>query len=148
MFRIQYALGAALLAAALGLAAPQAKAQQSYKGTFHLPFETYWAGTVLEPGEYTVTLEGGPVSLLKVHGSGVSTTILAGPVDLTEVSAHGRMTLVNVDGTYALRQFDAGMAGKSFSFAVPKTIRVRAAQGGEPTTRETVVTIQEGSHEL
>jgi len=147
MFRFQYALGATLLAAAVVLTTPSMNAQQAYKGNFHLPFETYWAGTVLEPGDYTVSLEGGPVSVLKVSGPGGNATILAGPTELTSVSSHGRLTLVNVNGVYALREFDAGSVGKSFSFGVPKSIRDRAnaAQTAQGTTA--VITVQDTGHD-
>lgn len=130
MFRIQYALGTMLLAAAFGVTA---SAEQAYRGTFNLPFQTYWGGSVLEPGEYTVSIEAGGTEgpgVLHVKGSHGTATILAGPVELRDGVGPGRLVLANVNGVYAIQQFDAGAIGKSFSFRVPKAIQGVAVQGG------------------
>ena len=126
MFRIQYAVGAILLAGALGLTTPAANAQQAYKGTFTLPYETYWGNTVLEPGTYTVSIEGGLItpSLMRVHGSGGEATLFSGPADLTDIKP-SRVFLANVNGVYALKQFDAGAIGKSYQFAISKAAQTK-----------------------
>ena len=140
MFRIQYALGAVLLAGAVGVMAPQANAEQTYRGTFHLPFQTYWGGSVLSPGDYTVSIEGGAqgVTALHVQGDKGAASILIGPVELRDRTGKGRLVLSNVGGVYAIREFDAGAIGKAFTFRVPKTIQgVTAAHGdGGNTTSE------------
>jgi len=130
MFRIQYALGTMLLAAACGVTA---NAAQAYRGTFHLPFQTYWGGSVLEPGEYTVSIEAGGTEgpgVLHVKGSHGTATILAGPVELRGGVGPGRLVLANVNGVYAIQQFDAGAIGKSFSFRVPKAVQGVSVHGG------------------
>ncbi len=128
MFRIQYAVGAVLLAGALGLIVPKAEAQ-IYKGTFDLPYETKWGGSVLEPGHYDVSIAGevNGVNVLKVEGAGGVAAILTGPAELKSVTSHGRIVLANVNGVYALREFDAGAIGRSYTFVVPKTKQNRAA---------------------
>jgi hypothetical protein len=143
-FRIQYALGAALLAAALGLTTPQANAQQGYKGTFNLPFETYWGGSVLEPGQYTVSLESPTMSMrvLRVTGNGGTATILAGPSEAVEAGSHGRLVLANVNGTYAIQQFDAGALGRSFTFTLPKALRDKAIRAGHSTPATTSIAVE------
>jgi hypothetical protein len=127
MFRIQYAVSAILLAGALGLTTSQANAQSAYKGTFNLPYETYWGNTVLEPGTYTLSIEGGHLapSVLKVKGSGGVATVLSGPAEQTDIKP-GRLFLANVNGVYALKQFDAGSIGKSYEFAISKAARTKA----------------------
>jgi hypothetical protein len=138
-FRIQYALGAALLAAAFGLTTPQANAQQGYKGTFNLPFETYWGGTVLEPGHYTVSVESPTMSMrvLRVTGDGGTATILTGPSELMDGSSHGRLVLAHLNGTYAIQQFDAGGLGRSFTFTLPKAFHDKAVRAGHTTPAAT-----------
>ena len=49
-------LGVLALAAVLIAAAP-ANAQQMIKGTFNLPFEAQIGSTIVEPGQYDITLE-------------------------------------------------------------------------------------------
>jgi hypothetical protein len=141
MFRIQYALGTMLLAAAFGVTA---NAQQAYRGTFNLPFQTYWGGSVLEPGEYTVSIDGGTEgpSVLHVKGSSGTVTILTGPTELLNHLGRGRLVLANVNGVYAIQQFDAGAIGKSFSFHVPKAIQGIAVQGGGGGSQTSVITVR------
>jgi len=141
-FRFQYALGAMALAAALGLTIPAANADQVYKGTFHLPYQTYWGGSVLEAGDYTVSMDGSSerFGVLRVQGENGSATILPGPMEVHSGVGKGRLVLANVNGLYAIREFDAGAIGKSFSFPLPKTVHGVAAHGG--STETSVVTIR------
>jgi hypothetical protein len=135
-FRFQYALGAIALAAALGLTIPKANADQVYRGTFHLPFQTYWGGSVLEPGDYTVSMEGATerLSVIHVQGEKGVATILTGPVEVRDGVGKGRLVLANVNGLYAIRELDAGAIGKSFSFALPKNFRGVSQRGGASET--------------
>jgi hypothetical protein len=141
MFRIQYAVGAVLMAGALGLIAPKAEAQ-SYKGTFDLPYETKWGGSVLEPGHYELAIAGeiNGINVLKVNGPGGFAAVLTGPAERTSIGEHGRIILANVDGVYALRQFDAAAIGRSYTFPLPKSKHNRAAGGSTPATT-TVISI-------
>jgi hypothetical protein len=135
-FRFQYALGAVALAAALGLAIPQANAEQVYRGTFHLPYQTYWGGSVLEPGNYTVSLDSASerTSVIHVQGENAMATILTGPVETHNGVGKGRLILANVNGVYAIQELDAGAIGKSFTFALPKTVHGVAVRGGGSET--------------
>jgi hypothetical protein len=121
MLRIRFVFGALMLAAALGVVSPRANAQD-YKGKFSLPYETYWGGTVLQPGEYTVWTEDARpgATVLRVSGNGKIATALIGPVELRNFTGQSRIVLVEAGGIYALKEFDAGVLGKSFSFALPK----------------------------
>lgn len=124
MFRIQYAIGAILLAGALGLTTP-ANAQQAYKGTINLPYETYWGNTVLEPGTYTLTIDTNlGTGILLVQGDGGRVTMFSGPAELTDIKP-SRVFLANVNGVYALKQFDAGAIGKSYQFAISKAAQTK-----------------------
>jgi hypothetical protein len=122
-----------MLVAALGALSPRANAQE-YKGKFSLPYETYWGGTVLQPGEYTVWTENAQpgATLLRVSGNGKIATALIGPVELRAFTDHTRIVLVEAGGIYALREFDAGVIGKSFWFAVPRAIHEKGDRARMP----------------
>jgi hypothetical protein len=133
MLRMKFAFGAVMLAAAVGVLSPRANAQE-YKGKLSLPVETYWGGTVLQPGQYTVwTDDARPgAAVLRVSGNGKIATALIGSVEFRTINGHGRIVLVDVGGIYALKEFDTGALGKSFSFAVPKAIHERVDRAGVP----------------
>jgi hypothetical protein len=133
MLRMKFAFGAVMLAAALGVLSPRANAQE-YKGKFSLPNETYWGGTVLQPGEYTVWTEDARpgAAVLRVSGNGKIATALIGAVEFRTTNGHGRIVLVDVGGMYALKEFDTGVVGKSFSFALPKAIHEKVDRAGVP----------------
>jgi len=59
LMNMQSKLRFALLTVAIALvaAAIPANAQQLYKGTFTIPFETKVGKTTMEPGQYTITVE-------------------------------------------------------------------------------------------
>lgn len=139
MLRWNAGLGALALAAALGLGAQAASS--NYKGSFNLPFETYWGGTVLEPGEYTVTIDNSQpgVSLLRVSGNGKTATVFAGPVEHKQISDNGRVVLVEVNGIHALKEFEAGSLGRVYSFSVPKEIRTASARASMPAATTKIV---------
>jgi hypothetical protein len=133
MLRMKFAFGAVMLAAVLGVVSPAANAQE-YKGKFSLPVETYWGGTVLQPGDYTVWTENDRpgATVLRVSGNGKIATALIGPVEFRTISGHNRIVLVEAGGMYALREFDAGVLGKSFSFALPKANHKRVDRASLP----------------
>jgi hypothetical protein len=137
-FQLNRTFGLALLAGALTFGASQVKAE-SYKGTFNLPVETYWGGAVLAPGEYTVVIEQGaatPVIRVREDNRQVA-SVLAGPFVNEDQSERGRLTLVQINGAYVVKTFDAGLIGKSFTFATPKVVRNRQLEAKE-TSRITV----------
>src|SRR5207253_2321035 len=108
---------------------------QVYRGTVDLPFETHWASAVLQPGLHTITIEvtGNGNHWIQVSGREGRKNILAGAFEPEPQSKHGSLTLVNVNGTYAVRRFDAGLIGTQFAFVVPK---IKPAERGsvEPDT--------------
>ena len=119
---LQSKLRFGLLAVAIALvpAAIPASAQQLYKGTFTIPFETKWGHTVMEPGQYTITVEQAlGQKLIRVHGPG-ELAMFATPSRLEPVGDNGKLTFVSIDGLYTLKTFSAGAIGQSFIFPVPK----------------------------
>lgn len=107
-------------------------AQQVYRTTFDLPFAANWSGTILEPGEYTVTVEQGlAMRLIRIDGEGGKAITVANPAESKPWADVGRLTFTNVDGNYVIQRFDAGPIGQSFSFATPK---VRSGQTAHRAT--------------
>jgi hypothetical protein len=101
-------------------AAIPANAQQLYKGAFTIPFETKWGNTVMEPGQYTITVEQAlGQKLVRVHGPG-ELAMFGTPSTIEPDGANGKLTFVNINGLYTLKAFNAGTTGQSFIFAVPK----------------------------
>src|SRR5580698_8116603 len=97
-----------------------ANAQQLYKGTFAIPYETKWGNTTMEPGQYTITVEQAlGQKLVRVHGPG-ELAIFGTPSSIDAVGGNGQLTFVSIDGLYTLRTFSAGATGESFIFPVPK----------------------------
>jgi hypothetical protein len=122
LMNLQSKLRLALLAVAITLvpAAIPANAQQLYKGTFTLSFETKWGNTTMEPGQYTITVEQAlGQKLVRVHGTG-ELAIFGTPSSIDAVGGRGRLTFVSIDGLYTLKAFSAGATGQSFIFPVPK----------------------------
>lgn len=127
--RFQHALGAmALLGATLAIA-PLANASVTYRGTFHLSVETHWGAAVLAPGDYTISIENAAerAGVLRVEGPNGAATILTSSVEARDISSSGRLVLANVNGVYAIRELDAGSAGKAYTFPLPKGLSASAA---------------------
>jgi hypothetical protein len=135
----KFRFGLLAILAALSISALPLSAQQVYKATFDLPFAAQWGRTVLEPGEYTVTVEQGlAMRLIRIRGEGGTAVAVAGPYKMEPAAEHGRLTFANVGGTYVLEQFGTGSLGQSFTFAKPKALPGESAQA-DNKTRDTVV---------
>jgi hypothetical protein len=122
LMNLQSKLRFGLLAVAIALvpAAIPANAQQLYTGTFTMPIETKWGNVLMEPGQYTITVEEAfGQKLLRIHGPG-ELAMFATPSNLDPVGGNGKLTFVSVNGFYTLKTFSAGEIGQSFIFPVPK----------------------------
>lgn len=123
-------IGLALVGLALGLTAVQANAQPVLKGTFELPAAAYWGNTLLQPGQYTIWMSTevrdlASVPLIHLTGEGVHATFLAVARPDKE-SGRNYLEVANIDGTYVIRAFDAGLIGESFAFGVTKNVKSKA----------------------
>jgi hypothetical protein len=131
-----FILTLALAATVLGVTASHATAAEIYKGTFNMPVEAYWGGTLLHPGEYTISMEWDYAgsSLVYLRGEDVHAVILTGSVNLENASDRSRLTLEDVNGTYVVRELRAGSLGKDFRFGVSKAARRQTdrASNGAP----------------
>jgi hypothetical protein len=119
-------VGLLALAIVLVAAAVPANAQQLYRATFTLPFEAQWGNTVVEPGEYTITVEEAlGQKLIRLHGS-EDLAIFAGISNSEPYGDNGKLVFVNVNGLYTLKAFSAAAIGQAFVFPVHKAKGERA----------------------
>jgi len=120
----------ALAGLALGLTTTQARAEPVLRGTFELPAAAYLGNTLLQPGQYTIWMSTEVrdvmhVPVIRVSGEGISATFLA-IARPDKQSGRNYLEIANVDGTYVIRAFDAGMIGESFAFGVTKNVKNKA----------------------
>ncbi len=134
MSKLNWTLSAALLAAACVMTAPPARAQSTL-GTFNLPVQARFGGTVLQPGEYSVSRVNG-MNAIQIKGDGGVATMLASSAGPQANNEHSKLTLTSVDGVFSLKRFESGSLGMTFDFRVPKTDSREAdrASIGQPGT--------------
>ena len=103
------------------------------KATFTLPAQAYWNDTLLEPGEYTLSLTGSisGVPMISLRGEGVTASFFA-PASTGESSQSSRLKLDEVNGTYVVREFDAAPLGRAYTFRVSKAARNQTLRGAAP----------------
>lgn len=112
------------------LTAARAGAETITNATFTLPAQAYWNDTLLQPGEYSVSLQRtlSGADLVSVRGQGVAAMFIA-PAGAVETSGHSHLLADEVNGTYVIRELDAGPHGRSYRFAVSKAVRNLTLRG-------------------
>jgi hypothetical protein len=122
----KFALFAASVAAVLASATAPAFAQQ-YRAKVTLPFETRWGGAVLPAGDYVISTEAAvPVPSIHVRGEGVNVTVLSGSVGYIETGEEGgRLEIADVNGAHVVTKLHSGLAGKEFTFMIPKELKTQ-----------------------
>ena len=128
--RKHFTLVLTLAVLALGFTDLQANAQPVLKGTFELPAAAYVGDTLLQPGQYTISMSTevrdiAHVPVIHVSGEGVHAAFLAIATPATE-SGRNFLEVANIDGAYVIRAFDAGTLGESFAFGVTKSVKNKA----------------------
>ncbi len=124
----------ALAALALGLTTVNAKAQPVLKGNFELPTAAYFGDTLLQPGQYTISMSTevrdiAHVPVIHLTGEGINKTFLAIARPQAETSRNV-LDVVNIDGAYVIKAFDAGTLGETFAFGISKNVRNKALRAG------------------
>jgi hypothetical protein len=113
------------LGIAIALSASLALAGQ---GTFTLPVVAHLGNVTLGPGDYRIITPAAinGVNVVYVYGNGKLQATL--PLDSRAQAEPGRsyLELVDVGGTYFVRKYNAGVAGRAFTFDIPKKIRHQA----------------------
>jgi len=139
----RYAIAVAMFAAMLATAALPASAQ-TYKATFTLDAPAQWGSAMLAPGEYTI--EAGQIphnQMIFVRGSnGAAAIVSAMYVESREVGGrHGELELTQVNGTNVVTKLSASLAGKVYTFGIPKSVRVSPAQAGTVALKRVVIPV-------
>jgi hypothetical protein len=116
----------AVAALALVAASVPANAQQVLKATVELPFESQWGNSVVEPGQYKLTVEKiGGQSLIRLEGA-VALSVFPGLSNAEPVADNGKLIFININGVNTLQSFKASVIGKEFTFPVHKAKGERA----------------------
>ena len=130
--------GIALLAA-LSLTPSHVQAQQ---GNFYLPVEAHWGNVVLPAGSYriSVPMRATWPEIMEISGQGKTFAILPELEVSRRASGHSHFSLLQINGTYVIREFESGASGKVFTFPVPKTMQTKVADLRQEQTQFPVVT--------
>jgi len=141
---LKLAMKVGFMALALCLAASQGKAQGTYKGQFTLPFEARWGLAVLAPGDYTISMDlDAANTYLVVRGERKTAMILGIVTDRKDISDHSQLTLVKTASGYRVQTLEAGEAGMTLTYSVPKSKRDREAEELHSELRLPVSTVRE-----
>lgn len=127
----------AALALGLGLSAGQANAAQ---GTFNLPFKVYWGKTTLEPGQYKIHYDnpGAAFQIFTVTGNRRSHFVIPFEAEPNAHLAASYLRVERVGDAYYVREFASGLAGRNYTFKLPKATRQLTAGRVEGTSLSTI----------
>ncbi|MGA2739875.1 MAG: hypothetical protein ABSG65_20855 [Bryobacteraceae bacterium] len=114
----------------LGLTAAAASAETITKATFTLPTQAYWNDVLLQPGDYTLSLERNlsGIELVSIRGEGVAARFVV-PAGSADGSGHSYLMVDEVNGTNVIRELNAASIGRSYRFGVSKTVRNLTLRG-------------------
>jgi hypothetical protein len=141
---LKLAMKVGFMALALCLAASQGKAQGTYTGKFTLPFQARWGLAVLAPGDYTISMDlDAATKYLVVRGEGKTALIVGIVADRKDTSNHSELTVVKTAAGYAVQSLEAGEAGLTLNYSVPKNKRDREAEELHSELRLPVSTVRE-----
>lgn len=116
---------------AIALFAGSALMQGAQQGTFHLPVEAHWGLTVLEPGDYSLSLPALSLGETQIVVQTGRKMVFEMPA-ITEnqpYSASSFLKLSSIDGEYFITEFSSGATGKMYTFTVPKAVRRQLIAG-------------------
>jgi len=136
--KLQRTLSLSILAlAVVVIAAAPVNAQQMMKGTSTLPFEAQIGNTIVEPGEYAITVEEAlGQNLIRLHpanGSG-DLTFMTGATSRIDRGDNSVLKFVTIDGLRRLKTLEAGVVGESFTFPLWKLKGEHSARVGAETS--------------
>jgi hypothetical protein len=116
----------AALGLGLTLTASLALASQ---GIFTLPVEAHVGNVTLSPGEYRIItpLSNSGTSVVYFYGNGKLKATLPMTAGSEPESGHAYLELVNAGGEYFVSRYNAPVAGRAFTFEIPKKYRHAAA---------------------
>ena len=110
---------------ALALSASLALASE---GSFTLPVVAHLGNVTLSPGDYRIITPQATngVTVVYLYGNGKLRATLPLGVGTQPEPGRSYLELVDVGGTYFVRKYNAGVAGREFTFDIPKKARHEA----------------------
>jgi hypothetical protein len=104
------------------------------KGSFTLPAQAYWNSTLLPAGEYTLLVERDVAGVDMVHlrGQGTTATFVA-PAGSSDGPGRSCLKVDDFNGTFVVRELDAGPDGKAYYFGVSKAVKNLTLRGDAAT---------------
>lgn len=120
-------IGRMISLAALAAFASTGLLQAAEHATFHMPFAAQWGQTVLQPGDYKMTLPepGTGDTKFLVKGADKAVFELSLVATAQSVSSSSYFKLKEINGRYFVTEFSSGPSGKTFTFSVPKSRHVQ-----------------------
>lgn len=106
------------------------------EGIFRLPVETHFGNVTLNPGQYRIVTPSATSSLRVVYFYGDGKLRAALPLTVGAHPEAGRSYLeaVSIGGEYYVTKYNAGVAGQTFTFALPKSMQELARAHGLSNT--------------
>jgi hypothetical protein len=110
------------LVAVAGLMA--AGSQAAVQARFHLPVATHWGATLLAPGDYKIRIldQTSGRNQVVIEGFGHTTYEMPIAVDMQLTSSPSSLQLVEVGGSYFVKEYRSAFVGRTYTFGVPKQI--------------------------
>jgi len=109
--------------AVLGILCTAALTQAAEQAKFHLPVPARWGRTVLESGDYRLTLPDRSMGASQLYVRGESQGVFEMPMTTEDraISSRSYVKLIKVDGAYFVEEYGSKSEGKIYTFRVPKT---------------------------
>ena len=98
------------------------------EATFRLPVETHIGNVTLSPGEYRISTPASPTAMhvVYLYGNGKVQATFPANVGVEAEPGRSYLELVKVGDMYFVDKYNAGVAGQTFTFEIPKKFRREA----------------------
>lgn len=140
--RIRILVMAALGLFAAGACVSPAAAQSSTacKGTFTLPNDVRWQGTVLQAGDYSFDLKSAALpAFIELRGPGGAKILMASGLSKRDDINQSFLTIERRRGSSYVRELYLAPIGMHFEYTVPKIPREALLAQGPATTERVLI---------
>lgn len=103
---------------------------------FRLPVETHFGNVTLSPGDYRIITPSAisSIRVVYLYGDGKLRATLPLTVGANPERGRSYLEVVNSGGTYYVTKYNAGVAGETFTFGIPKKMQEEARASHQATT--------------
>ena len=120
---------------AAGLSPRLATAQASVEGKFTLPFEARWGNALLQPGDYSFSIQStdlpARVVIRREPRGGQIAMVLARGWDSSSSSDQSALTVAHRGGKVSISSLYLGKLGLTFYYSIPQPKKELLARGPE-----------------